>query len=197
MKPALPAIVLAAGASSRMGQPKALLPIGPAGEPFARRIVETLVRAGLGPVVVVTREQLRGALEALRLPAEIVVNPDPGRGQLSSLLCGLDHLGEADAAMVTLVDLPLVTDATVRALVEAWQATAAPVVRPRYGFRHGHPVIFGAEALEQLRTADLEAGARPVVARLGDRSVDVPVDDPGVVEDIDTLEAYLRMRRTL
>ena len=195
MKGPLSAIVLAAGASSRMGQPKALLPIGTAGEPFVRQIVETLVRAGLSSVVVVTREELRGALEALRLPAAIVVNPDPGRGQLSSLRAGLDHLGGVDAAMVTLVDLPLVKDATVRALVEAWQATAAPMVRPRYGVRHGHPVIFGAEALEQLRTADLEAGARPVVARLGDRSVDVPVDDPGVVEDIDTLEAYLRLRR--
>lgn len=195
MKGPLSAIVLAAGASSRMGQPKALLPIGPAGEPFVRQIVETLVRAGLSSVVVVTREDLRGALEALRLPAAIVVNPDPGRGQLSSLRAGLDHLGGVDAAMVTLVDLPLVKDATVRALVEAWQATAAPMVRPRYGFRHGHPVIFGAEALEQLRMADLEAGARPVVARLGNRSVDVPVDDSGVVEDIDTLEAYLRLRR--
>lgn len=189
----LPAIVLAAGASTRMGAPKALLEVGVSGQSFVERIVATLTDAGVGPVVVVTRDGLAADIAARCGSARVVVNPDPDRGQLSSLLTGLDEIGAAAAVLVTLVDLPLVRADTVRALGGAWRASRAPLVRPVSRGRHGHPVVFGAELIAALGSADPRTGAKPVVRLFLDRAVDVPVDDEGAFADVDTPEDYARL----
>jgi molybdenum cofactor cytidylyltransferase len=189
----LGAIVLAAGASVRMGRPKSLL-LTPSGETFVGRIHASLAAAGLDPVVIVARQELEEAIAAAIPHARIVVNAEPGRGQLSSLLVGLDALDPCDAAMVTLVDLPLVRVDTIQAVVDAWRRSTASLVRPIHGGRHGHPVIFGAPLLAALRHADPVAGARPVVHAYARAAVDVPVDDPGTVRDVDTPGDYSRLR---
>jgi molybdenum cofactor cytidylyltransferase len=190
----IPGLVLAAGASLRMGRPKALLPLGASGQPFARVICDTLTTAGVAPIVVVTRSELRDQLARVLADVMLVVNPGPDRGQLSSLLAGLDALDNPEAALVTLVDLPLVQTATVASLLAAWHETHAPLVRPLPQGRHpGHPVIFGALLLEALRSADLDLGAKPVVHRFLADAVSVPVDDRGTLEDFDTPEAYDRL----
>jgi molybdenum cofactor cytidylyltransferase len=91
------------------------------------------------------------------------------------------------------VDLPLVSPATVRAVVEAWERTGAPVVRPSYRGRHGHPVLFDARVFQELRAADLSAGARVVVRAHAAESCDVETDDIGALEDIDTPDDYFRV----
>jgi CTP:molybdopterin cytidylyltransferase MocA len=192
---AIPGLVLAAGASRRMGRPKALLPASAAGQPFVRVICDALAAAGVSPIVVVTRAELVAPLGELVPGIELAVNPDPDRGQLSSLLVGLDAVGPCDAVLVTLVDLPLVQSSTVAALLASWHLTQAPLVRPEHRGRHGHPVIFGAPLLHALRSADVELGAKPVVHRFAAQAVSVPVDDPGTVDDIDTPEAYDRLER--
>jgi nicotine blue oxidoreductase len=191
----IPGLVLAAGASRRMGRPKALLPLGASGEPFVRVICDVLVAAGVSPIVVVTRAELVGDLTGVLPGIGLVVNPDPDRGQLSSLHTGLDALGPRDAAMVTLVDLPRFRPSTVASLLAAWHETHAPLVRPAHHGRHGHPVIFGAPLIDALRAANVELGAKPVVHRFLADAVSVPVDDPGTVDDIDTPEAYERLTR--
>lgn len=192
MTATLGAIVLAAGASSRMGRPKALLPL--AGATFVEVIHDTLRESGLDPIVVVGRPDLEGPLKRL-LPATSVVaiNRTPERGQLSSLLVGLDALGWPRAAMVTLVDLPLVRIATVSALVSAWAAGGAPLVRPLTRGRHGHPVVMGEPVLAALAGADLHSGAKPVIHAFAARALDVDVDDPGTLEDVDTPEDFARL----
>jgi CTP:molybdopterin cytidylyltransferase MocA len=122
----------------------------------------------------------------------LVRNPDASRGQLSSLLAGLDALA-AGPVLVTPVDLPLVTPDTVRRLIDAWRATGAPIVRPERAGRHGHPVLFSESILAELRAADLAAGARPVIEAHRHQVVDVPVDDAGAFDDIDTPEDYRRI----
>ncbi len=196
----LPALVLAAGASLRMGRPKLLLPL-PGGHTFLSRIVRTLADAGFGEIVVVVREMATAAeaLAASDVPVRVVVNPDPERGQLSSLWTGLEAIDRpgVDAALVTLVDVPLVSVATVRAVVDAWQRTRAPVVRPVAGERHGHPVVFGREAFSPLGAADPAVGAKPVLRAFGERAVHVAVDDPYAFEDADTPEAYASLLEKL
>lgn len=190
----VPGLILAAGASSRMGRPKALLALAPGGEPFVARIARTLAGAGVDPVVIVTRAELAGAIRAAAPHAGVVVNPHPERGQLSSLLAGLETLGEeVEGVLVALVDVPSVRRETVARLLEAWRRSRAPLVRPACGGRYGHPVIFGVPLLEALRGADLDEGARPVVRRFTPQAVTVEVDDPAVLLDVDTPSEYERL----
>lgn len=194
----IPGVILAAGASSRLGRPKALLPTGVAGETFLTRIVATLRRGGVDDVVVVTGPETDAVVElvsALPLPPRLVGNPEPQRGQLSSLRCGLGAVDRPGvrAMLVTLVDLPLVTADTVRLLLDTYRRTAAPVVRPVHQGRHGHPVIFDRSVFDALRHADPAVGAQAVVRAYGGEVLDVPVEDAGAVQDIDTREDYERI----
>jgi len=179
-----------------MGQTKALLPIHPGGT-LLGRILATLSDANLDPLMVVTRAHIdiaAGWVDSRSQAVMQTINPDPSRGQLSSLFCGVDALaGPPQAILMTLVDVPLPRVETVRALIDAWQRTRAPLVRPVHAGRHGHPVIFGDTLLRALRLADPLDGARPVVRSFAARGVDVVVDDPGVLQDIDTPDEYRRL----
>jgi CTP:molybdopterin cytidylyltransferase MocA len=193
------AVILAAGASTRMGSPKALLP-DPEGRTFVARIARTFAEAGIDRIVVVTGQQHDAIVGALTADASPVVprcvrNPDPSRGQLSSLWVGLDAATEqdTDAVLVTLVDVPMVRAATVRAVVDAWQRTGAPIVRPAIGDRHGHPVLFDRVVFDALRAAPLDRGAKVVVHAFADRIVNVAVDDEGSLLDVDTPADYSRV----
>jgi molybdenum cofactor cytidylyltransferase len=195
------AIILAAGDSTRMGRPKALLP-DPDGRPFVARLARTFVEAGVRDLVIVTGRDhaaLADALAADRLPVRpvLVNNPDPSRGQLSSLWAGLDAASAPtiEAVLVTLVDVPMVSPSTVQAVLDAWQRSRAPIVRPAIDDRHGHPVLFDRAVFAELRRAPLAEGARAVVRAHAGRVVDVPVDDEGCLADVDTPDEYEAMKR--
>lgn len=192
----LVAIILAAGGSTRMGTPKALLP-DPDGRPFVARIVRAFVSANISDVVIVTGNQHAGIVDAIaadRPPINpaFVNNPQPSLGQVSSLWIGLDGATTRDleGVLVTPVDIPMVRPSTIRQVIEAWERTHAPVVRPAVGERHGHPVLFDRAVFDALRHAPLTEGARAVVHANGDRLVNVPVDDEGCVVDVDTPADY-------
>jgi molybdenum cofactor cytidylyltransferase len=182
-----------------MGSPKALLP-DPDGRPFVARIIRTLHAAGLMDVLVVTglhHDAIRDAVSAddLHRSVRIVRNAEPGRGQLSSIWTALDACpADAEGLLMTLVDVPMLASATVQAVVDAWRRTQAPVVRPIVAGRRGHPVLFDRRLFDELREAPLDAGARVVVRAHWDESVDVPVDDPGSLVDVDTPDDYARLR---
>jgi molybdenum cofactor cytidylyltransferase len=202
----LPAVILAAGASTRMGSPKALL-AAPDGQPFVVRIARTLREAGVPTVVVVTgadHDAIEGAIsragESIR--ARCVRNPDPSRGQLSSLWVGLDALlappGELvpiPACLVTLVDVPMLQAETVRRVVEAWRRSKAPIVRPALGDRHGHPVLFDRSVFAELQTAPLDLGAKAVIRAHEAEIWNEPVTDAGCLADVDTPQDYERLAR--
>ena len=192
----IPGIVLAGGKSSRMGRPKALLPIGSSGETFFDRVTRTLLDAGVEEVIVVVgadADAIRAGARA-RSRVRIVDNPDYEQGQLTSLLAGLRAIDavRSTAAMVTLIDVPLVSAASVRALIAVRRERGAPVVRPVSNGRHGHPVIFGCELFGELQRADPAQGAKPVVRAHAADMIEVPLDDEGAFTDIDTREDYER-----
>ena len=192
----LAAIILAAGDSRRMGTPKALLP-DPDGRPFVARLVRSFSAAGIDEIVVVTGAMHDAIVDAIAIDASparplCVRNPDPSRGQISSLWAGLEAANRSDieGVLVTPVDIPMVRTTTIRQVAEAWARTQAPIVRPVVGEQHGHPVLFDRVTFEALREAPLTEGARVVVHANADRIVNVTVDDDGCLVDIDTPADY-------
>ena len=189
------AIVLAAGASSRMGQAKAALPLGTTGDTVVARVVATLLAAGLPSVAVVAGahiDAVRAAMPRFEPRARVVEHLGWAQGQLSSLLAGLAAVDgpNLEAILVTLVDVPLVRPDSVAAIVHAWRQSRAPIVRPVDGDRHGHPVIFDRAVFDDLRRADPAIGAKAVFAAHASRRLDVPIKDDGAFVDIDTPTDY-------
>jgi molybdenum cofactor cytidylyltransferase len=192
----IPAIVLAAGRSSRMGRAKATLPLD-GGDSFLTRIVRTFLEAGVDDVIVVVGHDADAIVSHFAesgLPARFVANPEYDRGQLSSLVAGLgvvDRPGVA-AVLVTLVDVPLVSASTVRAVIERYRRTHALVVRPTSGTRHGHPLLIDRSLFDALRAADPSAGAKPLVRAHASPAGDLEVADEWAFTDIDTEGDYLK-----
>ncbi len=195
----IPAIVLAAGKSSRMGRSKAALALSN-GDTFITRIVRAFKDASVEDVVVVVGHDAQAVVDAFAesdLVARFVENPDYEQGQLSSLLAGLrvvDRPGVV-ATLVTLVDVPLVGAPTVRAVVERYQETHARIVRPVRGNQHGHPVLIDRSLFDALRRADPSEGAKGVIRANVSAAGDVAVDDDGAFADADTPEDYERLLR--
>lgn len=192
----IPALVLAAGRSSRMGRPKATLPLEE-GDTFLARIVRTFLEAGVDDVVVVVGHEADTIVREFStsgLPARFVLNQDYDRGQLSSLVVGLGMVDRPGVAgvLVTLVDVPLVSADTVRAVLDRYRRTHAPIVRPTSGSRHGHPLLIDRSLFDALRAADPEVGAKPIVRAHASAEGDVEVADEGAFLDIDTAEEYAR-----
>jgi molybdenum cofactor cytidylyltransferase len=194
----VPAIVLAAGASTRMGRPKPLLPLGSSGETFLSRILRTLREAEVDDLLVVVGHEVVSIKESLKpfdFTVRVVENPDYSKGQLSSLQAGLlaaDRPG-VRGVLVTLVDLPLVSSTTVRAVLEAYSRhPTVAMVRPVSGERHGHPVVFDRQLFDELRTGDPAIGAKPIVHAHQAAILGVPVTDEGAFTDIDTPGDYER-----
>jgi molybdenum cofactor cytidylyltransferase len=197
----IPAVVLAAGLSTRMGRPKPLLPLAN-GETFVTQIVRSFLDSGVDDVVVVLGHEADAVAAKLierGVAARFVVNDAYQTGQLSSVLRGLNAIDRPGvrAMLLTLVDVPLVSPATIRAVIDRYKVTNAPIVRPVRGDEHGHPVLIDRSLFALLRTADPEAGAKPIVRDHVSAAGNVAVDDDGAFFDIDTPEAYERVLRDM
>jgi CTP:molybdopterin cytidylyltransferase MocA len=179
-----------------MGRAKASLPLDN-GDTFLTRIVRTFRDAGVDDVIVVVghdAEAIASNFSESGLPARFVLNAGYDRGQLSSLVAGLtviDRPGVA-AVLVTLVDVPLISAATVRAVVERYRLSRAPIVRPTSGARHGHPLLIDRSLFDALRGADPTEGAKPIVRAHASALGDLEIQDEGAFTDFDTEEDYRR-----
>jgi molybdenum cofactor cytidylyltransferase len=188
------AVVLSAGESSRMGQPKALLRID--GHTFIEHIVGALRDGGIGRIVVVLgfhADDLRGRIS--HLPVEILVNPDYQCGQLSSLQVAVRHLQgseDCDGMMVHLVDHPYIDPKLVRLMAKRFDGAKFAIVVPRHQGKRGHPVIFSRALFDELLRAPLEQGAKAVVNAHRQDTLEIDTDDVGITLDIDTPELYRR-----
>jgi molybdenum cofactor cytidylyltransferase len=187
------AIILAAGASSRMGQPKQLLAWN--GRPLVRGAAEVALAAKLDPLLVVIGYAQAQVEEALAgLPLRLIANPDYAAGQSTSLRAGIDALGQAaDAVVVLLGDQPFVTVAIVEQLVDEWHSSGALIVAPTYAGQRGNPVLFARAIFPELLTVQGDQGARTVLAADRARVRLVAFDDPRPLADIDTPEDYERL----
>ena len=198
--PSIAGVILAAGESSRMGTDKALLPWPPsAGQVSSQdNFLSAAIRSlGLFTDFVVV---VAGANESALAPvvyavgASIVVNPDPGRGQFSSLQVGLHEVLNRgrDAAMITLIDRPPVSPSTIEILRKAFEEMPPTVwaVVPEFSGRHGHPFIAGRELIEEFLRAPASSNARDIEHQHQERIRYVTVSDPFIAMNVNTPEDY-------
>lgn len=185
-------LVLAAGASRRIGRPKMLLPFGSG--TVLSSVVGGLLEAGLDPVVVVLGHGAEEVERRAALPQDprlkLVVNEGWTEGMASSIRRGLEACPEASAVVLALGDQPGLDAARVRRILTAWNGQAALVVPVADG-RVGHPVLFGRELFPELRALAGEAGARDVVRRHWAQARQVPLP---LLRDIDTEDDYRAAR---
>ena len=213
------AIVPAAGASTRMGRPKLLLPWG---ESTVLESTLAALRDGGVPTIVVVLAP-RGPLEGWRPPFSVqtAVNPEPASGMLSSVLVGLAALAAArgtsarvesasafsaehvdapasapDPLLVCPADLPALRPSTVAALLAAYRELGGVVV-PRHGRRRGHPLLIAPRWQARMpEIAHHQTGLRRILELAAGAVHEVPVDDPGSIRDVDTPEDYATLRQT-
>jgi molybdenum cofactor cytidylyltransferase len=186
------AVVLSAGESSRMGRPKALLPIG--NQNFIERIVAALKQSQAGRILVVlghNADEMRQQIEHLGI--DIVINPQYKKGQLSSLQSAIRSIekdDDCDGLLVHLVDHPYIDARLVDLMIQRFYKTKRLIVVPRHHGKRGHPVIFSRELFGELLTAPIDEGAKTVVNAHRQETLEIEWQDQGITVDIDTPELY-------
>jgi len=195
LSPSYAGLILAAGASLRMGSDKALLPWR--NGTFLSAAINTLQAATELVIVIAGRNQQAIAPVVYANGAFLVTNPNPDEGQFSSLRIGLNEvLGRGrDAAIVTLVDRPAPNVATIEQLKQVFLAAPDQIwaVVPEFGGRHGHPIIVGREMIEAFLRAPATSNAREVEHSLQEHILYLPVDDPLVAVNVNTQEEFQQL----
>ena len=181
------AVVTAAGSAERFGGKKLLAPID--GEPLLDRTIRSLLDGGVSEVIVVVGRDGRAELErdvnamndARVRPVE---NADPSRGMFSSIQAGV-ATASGDALLVLPGDMPFVRAATVKLVIDKYRERPA-IVSPRYRGKRGHPVAVPLWLRDEIRDTPATANLHEVIKKHTDLRVDLDVDDPGVIRDVDT-----------
>jgi molybdenum cofactor cytidylyltransferase len=180
------AIVTAAGSAERFGGKKLLAPVS--GEPLLDRTIRSLLEGGVSEVIVVVGRDGRAELErdvnamndARVRPVE---NSDPSRGMFSSIQAGV-ATANGDALVVLPGDMPFVRAATVKAVIDKYRERPA-IVSPRFNGKRGHPVALPLWLRDEIRDTPATANLHEVIKKHTDLRVDLDVDDPGVIRDVD------------
>jgi molybdenum cofactor cytidylyltransferase len=186
-------IILSAGASSRMGTPKALLALD--GETFLDRLIRLFSEVAIRPIVVLGHQadQIQSGIQRAA-EVRFAFNPDPERGMLSSLQCGLEAVPqEAEAALFVPVDHPNLESSTLQKLIGHFNAERAPVTIPTFQGKHGHPVLIARPLIGELLALPATAQASEVIHRYRSETAYIPVDDPAVSNDVDDRAAYQKL----
>jgi molybdenum cofactor cytidylyltransferase len=198
--PSFAGVILAAGESSRMGRDKALLPWPPqqtdqpSRDCFLSAAIQSLLLSADFVIVVAGANEASLAPVVYASGASLAVNPDPHRGQFSSLQVGLHEVLNhgRDAAMITLIDRPPVSADTIRALRSFFEASADGIwaVVPEFSGQRGHPFIAGRELIEAFLQAPATGNAREVIHEHQAHVEYLPVNDPFVALNVNTPGDY-------
>jgi molybdenum cofactor cytidylyltransferase len=190
---AVAAVVLAAGDSTRLGQPKQLVPI--AGRPALAYTLDALRQSSVDHIVLVlghAAEEITRAIDSDGLT--IVQNDAYTQGQSTSVLAGIRALPEdVGAALMVVGDQPQLSPAVVNALVAAFRQTGGPFIVPLYDGEWGNPVLLARGTWQFLEGLKGDTGARPILRKNMDMVLELPVPGPAP-DDIDTIEDYERVR---
>jgi molybdenum cofactor cytidylyltransferase len=193
-EPRVLGVVLAAGMGTRMGGGKVLRPI--AGRPMVERVVDSALASRLAGTVVVVGHEADAVRTVLRgRPVRVVDNPAFAEGLSTSVRAALQDIAPGyDAALFLLADQPFVTARLIDDLIGALAASGKPIVRPDVQGEPGNPVLFASQLFPELLRQTGDRGGREVIGRHATEVALVPVDDPLLCLDVDSLEDYERFR---
>jgi molybdenum cofactor cytidylyltransferase len=184
------AILLAAGESNRMGQPKQLMPFDQI--TIVERTIDNLLNSAVSETIVVLGykdEEIRKTIAGK--PIKIAINPDYQQGMSTSIIAGLKQVDKkAQAVIIALGDQPFVNSQTITSLVEAFIANNRGILIPVYQGRRGNPIIFAIKYKSELLNLKGDVGGREIIKRHPDDVLEVAVNCEGVLLDIDTMENY-------
>ncbi|MFZ0535108.1 MAG: selenium cofactor biosynthesis protein YqeC [Anaerolineales bacterium] len=181
-------VILAAGGSSRLGEPKQLLLWK--GQPLIRHVAIAALKAGLTPVVVVVGSSAEEVQSSINdLPLRIVINSEWDTGLSSSIKRGIAPLPkEIGGAVFLQADQPQIPPLLIKSLVEAHQTTLSPIVAPQIDGQRGNPVLFDSSTFSKLLSLEGDLGGRDLFGRLPVHWV--TWHDPNLLLDIDTPKDY-------
>jgi molybdenum cofactor cytidylyltransferase len=184
------AILLAAGESKRMGQPKQLMPFGHG--TVLEQAIDNLVNSAVGETIVVLGHRAEEVIKTIAAkPVKIAITPDYKQGMSTSIIAGLNLIdSRAQAVMLALGDQPFVDSQTINSLTEAFVAHNRGIAVPVYQGRRGHPVIFAIRYKDELLRLVGDIGGREIIDRHPDDVLEVAVNCEGVCIDIDTMDTY-------
>jgi len=187
------AILLAAGESNRMGQPKQLMPFSQS--TILEGTIDNLLNSAVSETIVVLGyrdEEIRKNIAGK--PVRIAINPDYQQGMSTSIIAGLKQIDKrARAVLVALGDQPFVDSQAINSLVEAFTANKRGIIIPVYQGKRGNPVIFATRYKSELLNLKGDVGGREIIKRHPDDVLEVAVNCEGVLLDIDTMETYTSM----
>jgi molybdenum cofactor cytidylyltransferase len=183
-------ILLAAGDSKRMGKPKQLLPYN--GLTFVDSILNKFSEIGCEPIITILGATAELICEKTKVHKfQCFRNPNPEEGQLSSLQIAVAHLPEdSEGFIMALVDHPMVKLDTYQKLFEMAKENPGNIIVPEFYGQKGHPVYFGRTFFDSILHLPLNDGARVVLRENPADVMYLPVDDEGILKDIDTLEDF-------
>lgn len=191
------AIVLAAGTSTRMGQAKQLLPLGPSN--VLAQTLENVRSASMAEIVLVLGSGAQAICQQLPPPLleglKVVVNHDYMQGMASSLRQGLSALDrQSDAALIVLGDQPFVRPQSLDQIVDSYRRSPAQIVIPTYQGTRGNPVLLHRSLFAEVARLEGDIGCRAIFAQHLEEIVNVEVEDMGVLLDIDDQQDYDRLK---
>lgn len=184
------AILLAAGEARRFGEPKLLLPLSE--KTVLECSVETLLNSPVAEVIVVLGHKAEEIAKKVDLSrAKVIVNPDYQQGMSSSLKKGLSAVNKkATGVLIALADQPLVEEKVLQDLIAAFRRQEKGILIPTYRGERGHPVLFSIKYKEELLQLEGDKGGREIINHHPEDVLEVEVDSPSILLDIDTREDY-------
>jgi molybdenum cofactor cytidylyltransferase len=188
------ALILAAGQSKRMGQPKMCLPWGE--KTVLEQVIDTFKAVSVDQILVITggdREQVEMLVGEL---AQVVFNPEFAKGEmLSSVQVGLARIKpKTKAVLVALGDQPQVQKRCVQLVMDAYHESGASIIVPSFKMRRGHPWLVAHPHWDEILRMDSPDSLRGFLHRHADEICYVTVDSDSILQDLDTPEDYLKFK---
>lgn len=189
------AIILAAGSSRRMGSQKLLLPFGQS--TLIETVIDNVIASAVDHVMVVLGPNQEEIMQVIgKRPVQFCHNREHEKGMLSSILCGIRALpADALSALIFLGDQPGIPPTVTNRIIKTYNEELIGIVIPVYEHRRGHPLLVDMKYRKEVEKLDLEKGLRALRHQFPQDVLEVEVDEPGILLDIDTREDYRKATR--